>query len=294
MPRYDFAVIGGDRRSSCMALALARKGYSVICFNTVRLDENEKLPIQNATSLKEALENAPNVIAGIPFAKGDYLYCEECKECIRLAELQRCLRKNQKIFAGVIPGSFRRICEEREISCYDFMTDEPITLFNAVATAEGAILEALLHKDTTLHMSNALVLGYGRCAKALADKLKGLSAQVTVCSSDENELALASALGFNILSLSQLTSEIARFEYIFNTIPAQVLNGDALTATDKNSLIIDIASNKTGADYETAKTLGTRFLYCPGLPGRYAGQSCAERLARYVLSKTVKAHSEIT
>ncbi len=286
MPKHDFTVIGGDRRISCMASTLTKKGYRVICFNTTQHNESAPPPIQIATSLKEALESSPIIIAGIPFTKNDYLYCEESPEKIKLSELQRCLRKHQKIFAGVIPDSFRRTCEEREINCYDFMTDEPISLFNATATAEGAILEALLHKDTNLHMSNTLVLGYGRCGKALAEKLRGLSAQVTVCSSNENELALASTLGFNTLALSCLIPKINRFEYIFNTIPAQVLTKEALTAADHDALMIDIASNKTGADYSAAKTLGTRLLYCPGLPGKYAGQSCAERLVQYVLAKS--------
>ena len=61
------------------------------------------------------------------------------------------------------------------------MKDESIAVFNAVATAEGAILEAMLHKQTNIHHSRTLVLGYGRCGKVLSEKLKGLSAHVTVC-----------------------------------------------------------------------------------------------------------------
>ena len=46
-----------------------------------------------------------------------------------------------------------------------------------------------------LHGSGCLILGYGRCAKVLAEKLKGLSAEVTVCCRSEQQRAAAQASG---------------------------------------------------------------------------------------------------
>ena len=259
MAKYDIAILGGDRRTACMAPVFAEKGYRVLCFRTVDIpcSPSIKSKLAFTDSLREALDSAPVIVGGIPFAKSDALYCETeaSDSAVSLSELQRSIRKHQKIFAGVIPEDFRRTCEEREISCHDFMLDEPMTLYNAVSTAEGAILEALLHKDTNLHMSNTLVLGYGRCGKIIADRLKGLHACVTVCSNDANELALACALGFETLPLSKLWNNICCYEYIFNTIPARILNRRCLEKVSPNALIIDIASNRAGADYETARKL---------------------------------------
>lgn len=277
--KFDIAIIGGDKRIACMAPILTEKGYRVACHATVKIPKEN---ICRLSSIKEAVEGAGIIVCGIPFAKGDCLYAEEPMPPITLVELQRCLRKNQKVFGGVIPEDFRRICEEREIGCYDFMTDEALTIFNAVATAEGAILEALLHQDTNIHCSASLVLGYGRCAKVLADKLKGLSARVSVCSRDCQELALASSLGFDVLPLSKLHREIGGFEYIYNTIPARVLPACILESVSPNALIIDIASNGVGVDYDAAREYSLHALSCPGLPGKYAAQSSARRLAEYV------------
>ena len=282
MMKYDIAVIGGDRRTSCMAGVFAKKGYRVICYGILKIPADNK--IFYAHSLKEAVINAPVIVCGIPFEKQGNLYFEEAVPDISLTELQRLLRKNQKIFGGVISEDFRRLCEDREIGCYDFMKEEPLTIFNAVATAEGAILEALLHKDTQLHKSETLVVGYGRCGKVLADKLKGLSAQVTVCSTQANELALADSMGFNTLHLSKLPQKINKFEYLFNTVPAKVFTKKCLENMIPDSIIIDIASNRVGIDYEVADALKRQVFFCPGLPGKYAGQSCAKRLAEYVLS----------
>ncbi len=289
MAKYDIAILGGDRRTACMAPVLAEKGYRVVCFRTVSIPcgSSIKSKLAFTDSLREALDSAPVIIGGIPFTRSGSLYCEEntSDAAVSISELQRGIRKHQKIFAGVIPEDFRKTCEEREISCHDFMLDEPMTLYNAVSTAEGAILEALLHKDTNLHMSNTLVLGYGRCGKILADRLKGLHACVTVCSNDACELALACALGFETLHLSKLWNNICCYEYIFNTIPARVLNRRCLEKVSPSALIIDIASNKTGADYEAAQKLNIHIRFCPGLPGKYAGESCAKYLTDYVINR---------
>lgn len=289
MTKYDIAIIGGDRRTACMVSILAEMGYRIICFRTVKMTYSQtvRAKIFYTDSLREALDSAPVIVGGIPFIKSDSLYCEESSTTsdISIAELQRCIHRQQKIFAGVIPESFRHTCEEREIICYDFMLDEPMTLYNAISTAEGAILEALLHKGTNLHMSDTLVLGYGRCGKILADRLNGLHACVTVCSNDDNELALACALGFNTLHLSKLWQNICQFEYIFNTIPACVLNRKCLEKMSRNAIVIDIASNKVGVDYEAAQHLNINIHFCPGLPGKYAGESCARYLTDFVIKR---------
>lgn len=167
------------------------------------------------------------------------------------------------------------------------MLDEPLSILNAVSTAEGAILEALLHKSTVIHKSSCLVLGFGRCGKIIADRLKVCVPRHSLYESD-TELALASSLGFHTLKLSKLPQTIHRFEYLFNTIPACILNRSCLERVSKDCLIIDIASNRTGADYEAAKQLGINLRCCPGLPGKYSGKSCAKQLSEYVVQHICK------
>lgn len=291
MFQYDISIIGGDKRTACMAPILAERGYRVICFRTVQNacshNQAPKNRIHHAGSLREALDSAPVIVGGIPLVKAQCLYCEEAASdsAISISDIHRGLHKRQKIFAGIIPESFRRTCEEREINCYDFMLDEPMTLSNAVSTAEGAILEALLHKSTNLHMSETLVLGFGRCGKILADRLKGLHACVTVCSRDANELALARSLGFRTLHLAKLCQDICRYEYIFNTIPTCILNRRCLEKMSSNALVIDIASDRIGADYEAAQQLKRNIRFCPGLPGKYAGETCARQLTDFVIKR---------
>lgn len=287
MTRYDIALIGGDSRTAYMAPCFAKKGFNAVCFNTVSITYGQHLrdKIHYTDELKKCIDCADIIVCGIPFLKDGNIFCGENKinDVIPLTEFQRCIHKHQMIFAGVIPDGFRAVCEEREIRCHDFMLDEPLSILNAVSTAEGAVLEALMHKNTTLHNSYCLVLGFGRCGKIIADRLKGMHSCVTVCSESEAELAAACALGFKTLRLAKLGDDIYRYEYLFNTIPACVLNRRCLERTSRDCLIIDIASNRAGADYEAAKELGINLRFCPGLPGKYSGKSCAKQLSKYVI-----------
>lgn len=284
MSEYDIAVIGGDKRAAYMIPFFRERGFRVICYKIHDLKKTEiEADLEAdmeadgyAESLKQAVESAEVIVGGIPIEK---------KGSVNLRELSRHIRKCHQIFGGVIPEPFRQECSERGILCYDFMKDESIAIFNAVATAEGAILEAMLHKQTNIHKSRSLVLGYGRCGKVLAEKLKGLAAEVTVCANNPVELALAQAMGMDVLMLKNLEEKAAESEYIYNTIPALVLDGEILKKIGKDTLIVDIASEKGGVDYKVAKEMQIRALHCPGLPGKYAGKISAKRLADYVISK---------
>lgn len=276
MAEYDIAVIGGDKRTAYMIPFFREKGYRVICYKIYKMKENKIIADGYAESLKEAVESAGIIVGGIPIEK---------KGIVNLRELSRHIRKHHIIMGGMIPESFRQECNERGIVCYDFMKDESIAIFNAVATAEGAILEAMLHKDTNIHKSKSLVLGYGRCGKALSEKLKGLSADVTVCGNSQTELALAEALGMDVLPLKKLGKKISEFEYIYNTVPALVLDEELMRKLRDDVLIIDIASGKGGLDYKEAEELKVRALHCLGLPGKYAGRISAKRLTEYVISR---------
>lgn len=278
MNQYDIAILGGDRRIACMAPVFTTHGYRVICYAA-----SDTSSAAEAQSLKEAMDSASVIVCGIPFTKDGNLYCGDPSVNIPLTELQRNLRKHQVIFGGVIPKEFKILCEERGIRCYDFMTDEPLTLFNAVATAEGAILEALSHKETLIHHSKCLVLGFGRCGSLIAQRLRGLCGLVTVAVNDPTQAAKARAAGYDTLPLSDLAREISGFDYVFNTIPACFLDAPVLCHLKSDTLVLDIASGKSGLDYQYAQTLPLNIRYLPGLPGKYASESCAKELVQYVL-----------
>ena len=116
--------------------------------------------------LVENITIAEYIIFPIPFTK-DRAYITGTDILIEDI-IRKCI--NKTIFSGGIPKDIRRKLEMNNVSYVDLMDLDEVAYLNAIPTAEGAILKAMELKDTTIHDSNALVIGFGRCGKILADK----------------------------------------------------------------------------------------------------------------------------
>ena len=162
----------------------------------------------------------------------------------------------------------------------DYNTLDSYALLNAVPTAEGAIKLAIENTDHTLWKSKALVIGYGRVGKILADRLKNLGVITTVSARNPKDFALLDALGFNYINTESLQRDFLDYDIIFNTVDFEVLNDNALKNCPCN-LIIDLSS-KGGFDLNYAKTLGINAIKPPGLPGKIAPRTAGEILAKTV------------
>lgn len=285
MAAIRIAMIGGDMRLAYMVPILAGKGCLLTCYGTEPIPEKSGVSYRFAGSLQEALEDADAVVCGIPFSKKGRVYSGGAIPDMEMSCFCAHLKRGQRLFGGVMPQTVKEECEKRQIVFYDFMEDEPLAVFNAVATAEGCILTALKKQPTNLHGSRAVVAGYGRCGRVLADKLKGLSVKVTVCARKPEQLACAEAAGMETLTFGSLPQEAGKYEYIFNTVPSTVITEEVLKKLSPSALVVDIASGSGGVDYEAAKKLGVRALLCPGLPGKYAPKASAAGMAEFVLRK---------
>ena len=51
------------------------------------------------------------------------------------------MKKEQILFGGCINEEIRHECEQKEIKAFDFMKMDDVAIYNAIATAEGAIME---------------------------------------------------------------------------------------------------------------------------------------------------------
>lgn len=280
---YDFAVIGGDLRQVYMAENLSSRGFSVLLYGLENLCS--KANIDHAKSLAQAIDSSKVILTPIPFTKnGMHILSVDAKPDLTPEILCTHLKKGHKLYGGCFTESIREFCKMNNIYCNDFMEDEEITLFNTIATAEGTIAEAIINSGGNLHGSSCLILGYGRCAKTLAEKLKVLCGQLTVAARSPIAIAQAKTSSLNALHLSELTSAISDYDYIFNTIPARVIDRELLEKTKQDVVIIDIASAPGGVDFIAAKELTRNAKLCLGLPGKYAPRASAAFLTQYLLS----------
>ncbi len=284
MKERSFGFVGGDKRNVELMRILEKEGYLINYFEMCE-DIEEGYLLREMKSLEEIFLSSDCVIFGIPMFRNRKLYSDAEFENDAIEKIKHLVREEQSIYGGVIPQELKTHIAKKKGLVHDFMEDETYAIFNAISVAEGVIFETMKQRECNIHQSQCLVLGFGRCGKVIADKLKGLSANVTVASRSQEELTYAKALGYQTLNLSVLKGSISLYSNIYNTIPALVIEKDSLNRMDASQLVIDVASGKGGVDYEFSKRKKMNCIHLLGIPGRYAPNSVAEKMAEIILNK---------
>ena len=166
------------------------------------------------------------------------------------------------------------------------MASPEFSYWNAKATAESTLANAILLSPRTLFESRCLILGYGKCAKALARLLSMQTPYLSVAARNPVQLAEASLTGAQIISLEQLSDcELSSFDFIFNTIPAPILTSALLEQISPSALLLDLASAPGGFTLEEAKAMGRNAHLLLGLPGKCAPLSSAEKMMSFIFQR---------
>lgn len=273
---YCIGIFGGDKRQVYMASSLLNKGYQVYTFRLFEKIEHKNHSAVN--SLKELMNKCRVLIGPIPLTRDLVTISSGSSDNTDGETIAHYLNKEHMLIGGLIPQDIQTMCKEKDIFCYDLMNSDKIAIMNAVATAEGAIMEAIKSSVINLHKSNCLVIGYGRCGKILAAKLKGLDANVTIAARSDNDLAYAQATGLSAVHIRDMEQLLPTFHFIFNTVPALILNKELLKKVSEDVVIIDIASAPGGVDFEYALKRGINAKLCLGIPGKVSPKTSADIL----------------
>ena len=275
-------VIGGDLRLLYLADALKDIFEGV---GTYALDGAEQLSgIKRIDSLVNALQWADIIVTPVPFTKdGIHLLTKE-NTTILLSDFCENLKKYTILFGGNIANSVLETAKQKNIVCHDFMKIEDIAVENAITTAEGAIAEAITLSTQNINHENSLILGYGRCAKAIAERVHGLNGKVTIGARKESAREDARVQGYQGVSLEELPSLISEAQFIFNTIPSLVLDAQLIQKLNPDAVVIDIASAPGGTDFEACKENGITAKLSLGIPGRYSPKTSAHILLGGIVS----------
>lgn len=284
MDRKEILMIGGDARQYYMAEHLLFNGYSVAVFGEAFTEDTGGC---RTLTTKEAVFDCMEargtlVVLPVPVTT-DGQTVKGTAGLITLKELCPHMKEKEKIYGGNIPVGLRCTCEMKQGQCMDFMKSEQVACLNAVSTAEGTIAEAIALGKGQLTGSDCLVVGFGRCGAVLADKLKCLGARVTVMERSSRKRARAMAYGLHSQGFDGKGKPLKTYDYIFNTVPAEVLDREFLESCKREVTIIDIASAPGGVDFKEAEALGITAKLCPGLPGKYAPKTAGVILAEELI-----------
>ena len=266
-----FSFIGGDLRQLRVISLLSDEGFHIRAFGFGEEVNEIAKKVYVSRSVADCLYGADFVVLPLPYSIDKITINAPLTGLeISIGEVLEHVNKSMILFAGRCDKSLENQCAAEGIKIYDYAQREELAVMNAVPTAEGAIETSMANTPFTIKDSKCLVVGYGKIGKILSHDLKALGADVTATSRHKAVLAEIDAAGYHPVMTCDIKKVASDFNIIFNTVPDLVLGSAALAATDKDILIIDLASRPGGVDFDEAKRLGRRVIWALSLPGKVA------------------------
>ncbi len=259
----SFGIIGGDKRQLYCAHSISNDGYSVLLAG---FDNNPDLHKLKNSDTSDVIEHSDALILPLPISKnGTEVFAPYSSSPIMLSDLVIQIPPNKPVFCG-INGAVER-SELLPHRLYRYSSREEFAAANAVPTAEGAIGIAIQKYDGTINGSRCLVIGYGKIGRILSRMLQGFGADITVAARQLKDREFILAAGMKACSVTGITE---KYDIIFNTVPALVLDSHTLAKCALQSIVIDLASLPGGVDDEAAERMSVKVIHALSLPGKTA------------------------
>lgn len=200
------------------------------------------------------------------------------------------LPESTLVFTGITNDYLTSATGEANISLIPLLNRDDVAIYNSIPTAEGTIMMAIEHTDYTIHASRVIVTGFGRVGNTVANKFSALGAKVSVSASSIKDLARITEMGLTAIPLSQLAHYTDACDLLINTIPAPVINQEAIQQLRSHALIIDLASIPGGTDFDYARQRGIQTILAKSLPGivapKTAGKILADVIKQFLKERT--------
>jgi dipicolinate synthase subunit A len=282
------AVLGGDDRELILVGELVRMGATVVVCGFPRERVGHGAFALN--DLEEACKGAEVVILPLPGTSPDgvirAVYSEqELKLTERAISM---LAPNALFIIGSAREYLKNWVAKRGLKLLEVAEIDEIAILNSIPTAEGAIQIAMEETDFTIHGSKSCVIGFGRVGITMARTLKALGSDVTVVARNHGQLARAYEMGCKKAEYSKLQEIMNYTNIAFNTVPEMILDRTILKYANPQVLIIDLATQPGGTDFEAANNFGLKAILAPGLPGKVAPASAGKILADVIPRLIIK------
>ena len=283
------AVLGGDDREVILIHELVKMGATVTVAGFPR--DMVCHGALSVNTVEDACKEAEVIIMPLPGTNSEgvirAVYAEE-PLVLTYAALQM-LPAHALVIIGSARSYLKEWCKKLNLSLLEIAEIDEIAIPNSIPTAEGALQIAMMESRITIHGSKSCVIGFGRVGITLARCLKALGADVSVVARKPGQLARAHEMGCRRVEFKQLKEIMKESELVFNTVPAPVLTAECLKHANPNVVIIDLAAQPGGTDFEDANYYGIKAILAPGLPGKVApvtsGKILAEVIPRLIVEE---------
>lgn len=253
----NILIIGGDSRMEVAKQELENYGY---CVNTSGLFENDNGDITEADV----------ILLPVPTTRDKKnIFCPNSNKIIPIDLLNDVKDSTLVLSCGYTL---------KNKNCIDYLKLDDFCYLNAVPTAEGAIARAITDTPFCLWKSKVLVIGCGRVAKILADRLTALKCDVTVSARKSRDFAYLDALGIKNIHTNDVAKDADCFNIIFNTIDVPLF--DDFTKL-KNCYLYDLSTIGC-LDFDIAQQSGIKAVKLPGIPGKVAPLTAGKIIAQTV------------
>lgn len=260
-----FVILDGDERHEALARHAREQGYTVFHFRQQEHFESASLPGEKTAWVLPILSLTRS---------GEGWNIRGFRDFPLSGLLARLREGDMVIYADLtdVPGKALAAAYPR-IRFINLLSEEHFASENAILTAEGALCLAAGESRTAFRGSRCLVIGYGHIGKVLSGYLQALGAQVTASARREDDLAAIRGRGMIAVHTYALRSVVGGQDFLFNTVPARVLDADTIRCIGTGALIIDLASAPYCADEQAMEEAGRRYRRYPGIPGKLYPES---------------------
>lgn len=210
---------------------------------------------------------------------------------VSLREIALAAKPEALAAGGLIPDAAAEELASLGLRTADYFRSEELQIKNALLTAEGALSVIASQSDEVICGMSILVTGWGRVAKACAKLFAAVGARVTVAARKPSALAEAGCLGLETVPLTELADRAEKYRVIVNTVPAPVISAEVIRRTQRNCLIVDLASRPGGTDATACAVCGRNFVHALALPGKYAPKTAGGIVAETVIDMFEKYRS---
>ncbi len=283
----NIAVVGGDARENEIARLAAASGARVSVFG-YPLDDSDKGNIRLAESAVEAVTDADFILFPIPGMSVDgAIFATET--IIPDRELLSHAKPGAHIIMGYPHPDLAALCEDMGIGCHEYETDKELMLLRMPSIVELTLKLIVENTDVSIHGSNCVVVGQGNVAHMLTRTLVLLGGKVTVAARNPVQRAEAIGVGAGAVTLDQLGDVCAEADIVVSTVPAPVVNKEAIDRMQPSVFLMDVAAPPGGVDLHYARSKGMNALWgralgrrAPITVGRSQWKGIAERIIRLV------------
>lgn len=262
--------IGGDERMKYAAEKMSER-----C-ETIRFEDASARGVFNA------------VVLPLPLSKDGKTVFSPQSAPLTFEKLSELLSEfaNEKtvVFAGGSCPALSKICSELGCGFVNYFEHETLTLQNAALTAEVAL--CLLSQSTkgALLGSEVLIAGSGRIAGFLASRLRACRSSVTIAARNAAKREQFALDGYKTTPIDALPSLLDKFDFIVNTIPAQLFDENAFSQMRRSSVFTELSSLPEQPYKSYAERFGIKFIHAGGLPGKYSPKAAGEFIARTIMN----------